>query len=78
VQWCGSNLPAFRKNDAAHEAAFRRCNDEADDSLALAITHARFEKAFVALVPVPLAWGFVYLVLFLVRWVKRGFVKPSE
>jgi hypothetical protein len=26
-----------------------------------------------ALVPVPFAWGFVYLVLFLVRWVKRGF-----
>lgn len=28
---------------------------------------------FVALVPLPLAWGFVYLVLFVVRWVKRGF-----
>jgi hypothetical protein len=29
--------------------------------------------AMEALVPVPLAWGFAYLVLLLVRWVKRGF-----
>lgn len=29
--------------------------------------------AFVTFAPVPLGWGFVYLVLFLVRWVKRGF-----
>jgi hypothetical protein len=28
---------------------------------------------FLAFVPVPFAWGFVYLVIFLVRWVKRGF-----
>jgi hypothetical protein len=30
--------------------------------------------AFVAFVPIPLGWGFTYLVLFLVRWVKRGFL----
>lgn len=26
-----------------------------------------------AFLPVPLGWGFVYLVLFVVRWVRRGF-----
>jgi hypothetical protein len=31
------------------------------------------EAIVVALVPVPLAWGLVYLIIFLVRWVKRGF-----
>jgi hypothetical protein len=31
------------------------------------------EAVVVAIVPVPFAWGFVYLILFLVRWVKRGF-----
>ena len=31
------------------------------------------DAAFRAVAPVPLAWGFAYLVLFLVRWVKRGF-----
>jgi hypothetical protein len=29
--------------------------------------------AIVAFVPLPLAWGAVYLVLFLIRWVRRGF-----
>ena len=27
----------------------------------------------VALVPVPVAWGFAYSLLFLVRWIRRGF-----
>lgn len=29
--------------------------------------------AIVVFVPIPLAWGAVYLVLFLIRWVRRGF-----
>lgn len=28
--------------------------------------------AVVAFVPVPLGWGFVYLILWLTRWVMRG------
>jgi hypothetical protein len=38
-----------------------------------AFPEERSEAALVASVPVPLGWGFVYLVLFLVRWIKRGF-----
>lgn len=34
---------------------------------------AWFEAALVGFTPVPLGWGFAYLILFLVRWVKRGF-----
>ena len=55
------------------DAGFAECNKLADDSLALALTNAREMGALVAFVPVPLGWGFCYLVLFLVRWVKRGF-----
>jgi hypothetical protein len=33
------------------------------------------EAAVTAFVPVPLGWGFTYLALFLVRWVKRGFIR---
>jgi hypothetical protein len=33
------------------------------------------ETAVVALVPVPLGWGFAYLILSLVRWIKRGFTQ---
>jgi hypothetical protein len=38
---------------------------------------AHEEAALVAFVPVPLAWGFIYLVLFLTRWVKRGFKQAA-
>jgi len=31
------------------------------------------ETAIVAFVPVPLAWGTAYLLLFLVGWIRRGF-----
>lgn len=30
----------------------------------------------VAFIPVPLGWGFAYLILFLAAWVKRGFTRP--
>ena len=31
------------------------------------------EAAIVAVVPVPFAWGAIYLVLTLTKWVRRGF-----
>jgi len=68
---CDSHL----KGDASFDAGFAECNKLADDSLALALTNARLDGAVVAFVPVPLGWGFAYLVLFLVRWVKRGFMQ---
>ncbi len=33
-------------------------------------------SASVALIPVPVGWGLAYLILFLVNWVKRGFMRP--
>jgi len=38
------------------------------------IPYERLDAVLMAIVPVPFAWGLAYLVLFLVRWVKRGFV----
>ncbi len=32
----------------------------------------------VALVPVPFGWGFAYLALFLVGWIKRGFLADGH
>jgi hypothetical protein len=71
---CDSNLAG--KTGDAYTTGFDECNKQADDSLALAISGARLEAALVAFIPVPLGWGFAYLVLFLVRWVKRGFIQP--
>lgn len=71
---CDSNLAG--KTGDAWTTSFNECNKRADDSLALALTNARLAGALVAFVPVPMGWGFAYLVLFLVRWVKRGFMRP--
>jgi hypothetical protein len=71
---CDSNLAG--KTGDAYTTSFNECNKQADDSLAIALNSARLEAALGAFVPVPLGWGFTYLVLFLVRWVKRGFMRP--
>lgn len=49
------------------------CFQEAVDSAMRQLPGEREEAAIVALLPVPVAWGVTYLVLFLVRWVRRGF-----
>jgi hypothetical protein len=49
------------------------CDKHGMDAMNVAIAQGQAEAVMIALIPVPLGWGFVYLVLFLVRWVKRGF-----
>lgn len=49
------------------------CDKDGMDAMNVAIAQGRADAAMVALIPVPLGWGFAYLVLFLVRWIKRGF-----
>ena len=71
---CDSNLAG--KTGDAWATGFNECDKEADDSLALVLSEARLDAALVALVPVPMGWGFTYLVLFLARWVRRGFMRP--
>lgn len=56
--------------------AIKRCDRESQEHVPLDITNERLDAALVALIPVPLGWGFAYLVFFLVRWVRRGFVRP--
>ena len=52
-----------------------QCDKKATD--AVSGIRPRQSAALFAFIPVLLAWGFTYLVLFLLRWVKRGFV-PSR
>ena len=52
---------------------YKSCLKNADDYTMEMLPSERTEAALVAFVPVPLGWGFTYLVLFLVRWIKRGF-----
>jgi hypothetical protein len=71
---CDSNLAG--KTEDVYTSGFNACNKEADDSLASVLNVARLDAALVAFVPVPLGWGFTYMLLFFVRWVKRGFIRP--
>jgi len=71
---CDSELAG--KSGDAWKKGFDECNKQATDSIAEAMTNARLSATVVGLVPVPLGWGFTYLILFLVRWVKRGFIRP--
>jgi hypothetical protein len=62
--------------DAQNGKWSAECDRRSTDYLAETNESLWIEVASVALIPVPLGWGFTYLVLFLVRWVKRGFVRP--
>lgn len=57
-------------------SSLAECDKLSTDYLAKTTNEPWIEAALVAFVPVPLGWGFTYLVLFLVRWVKRGFARP--
>lgn len=52
------------------------CRGMLQQSLAVADVDKWLATAFVALVPIPIAWLIVYGLLRLVRWVRRGFA-PS-
>lgn len=49
------------------------CDNRSTEYLADHNSDARLAALSTAFIPVPLGWGFAYLVLFLVRWIKRGF-----
>jgi hypothetical protein len=49
------------------------CDKRSTDYLAEVGPSEQIKAALVAFVPVPFGWGFAYLIIFLVRWVKRGF-----
>lgn len=51
------------------------CDKRSTDYLAESSYHERIDAAVVAFVPVPVGWGFAYLILFPVRWVKHGFMR---
>ena len=51
------------------------CDKRGTDYLARMTPYEPLKAALAAIVPVPLGWGLSYLLLFLVRWVKHGFVQ---
>jgi hypothetical protein len=64
--------------EAHNRAGSAECDKRSTDYLANHNYDALIASALVAFIPVPLGWGFVYLILSLVAWVKRGFMRPSS
>ena len=54
-----------------------RCRNEKEDSLRESRINSRNAAVLIAVVPIPLGWCFAYLLIFIVRWIKRGF-SPSD
>jgi hypothetical protein len=61
----------FERADGQGE--WQLCQKQQDEYIAAVYPAEVKWAALFALVPVPLGWGFVYLVLFIVRWVRHGF-----
>lgn len=53
------------------------CVKRSEKYLDTARGNNRVKAELVAFVPVPFAWAFVYLLIFIVRWIKRGFARAA-
>ena|ERR1700676_926914 len=56
-----------------HFSPARDCHQESIHYINVTLLDAEIGAALMAFIPVPMGWGFVYLILFLVRWITRGF-----
>lgn len=60
------------------EPRIEECNRRESDVLNDLLPYVKLGAAVVALVPIPFGWGLVYLIIFVVRWVRRGFSSVSH
>ena len=68
---------ARRREQASDAAAYEECRNNISNDLPTIRARALKISAFLISVSLALSWGFVYLILFLVNWVKRGFMRPQ-
>jgi hypothetical protein len=67
------NICLNRQTDLGRSNVIRDCGSEAREARSLEVLHKNESAAFNALVPIPIAWLLVYIVVWTVRWVRRGF-----
>ena len=53
-----------------------KCRQEYERDFPQAFKDKQTEAVLVALVPIPIGWLVVYMVIWVVRWIRRGF-KPA-
>ena len=54
---------------------FEKCYAMGEEMMMLAFKEAKGEAAALALIPIPLAWLFGWLIVVIWRWVAKGFQK---
>jgi hypothetical protein len=81
----GAKAPAIDSSDAFNKCMQEyetknpdNCSKRSTDYVVNAWHDEWIAAIVVALVPVPFGWGFAYLGLFLVRWVRRGFLADGH
>jgi hypothetical protein len=71
---CSKQLDESACNDIYDKEHPDNCAATTPDAYRPEVVSAQWTAAaVVGFLPIPFAWGFVYLAVFLVRWVKRGF-----
>ena len=77
------NIELQCEDSSTTDAQRSACIQTSDDRIAMlsssaAMSNRRAEAAIFAFTPIPFAWGFVFMVLGLGRWVKRGFAVAAS
>jgi hypothetical protein len=68
----GDDDDAVRRSKAVDRCGVRYKNDAP-----AAIREQQAQAAFTALVPIPFAWFFTCVGIWIVRWIRRGFARPT-
>lgn len=67
-----------RAESAKGSTDFSRCSGEFDTMFHTFAEGSWGNVAIVALAPIPLAWLLVYIVVWLTRWIRRGFAGQAQ
>jgi hypothetical protein len=73
LRFVGLITQSCAEDHIGNEVGYNECMKRGEDYHAEVFPSEHLAAAMAAFIPVPFAWGFVYLILFLARWIKRGF-----
>ena len=74
------NILNFQFNDCwqSKEYDFKTCSDKRGETWLILMKPHWSNHAFYSLTPAVLGWLFVYMMLGIYRWVRRGFTNPRK
>lgn len=80
---CSSGLDRARSLPRPKDALppsydYTECQKDAATARILALEGSWSNEAFVAIAPVPVFWFFTWLIVVVVKWIRRGFNAPES